>query len=64
MLLLPPGGACTLVDDLPVVGPLFSPLSTLCPNTFGAELTFKLVGSIGWAIPYEDEEVNPLGGAA
>jgi hypothetical protein len=48
MLLLPPGGACILVDDLPVVGPLLLPDSTLCPNTwFWLDETPRLEGSTG-----------------
>jgi hypothetical protein len=36
MLLLPPGGACNLTDDLSVVGPELLPDSTLCPNMGGS----------------------------
>ena len=62
MLLLPPGGACTLIDDLSEVGPLFMPESTLCPNVCGAvDVTAKWDGSIGWYVSYEVDCVKPLG---
>lgn len=32
MLLLPPGGACSLTDDFSVVGPQLFPVAILCPN--------------------------------